>query len=148
MTWYPHVTVATVIEKDNRYLMVKEHAENNLVYNQPAGHLDPNESLENAACRETLEETGWDICLTGFLGVSVYKSPANNITYVRNTFVAKPLHHHRDQALDDGIVDALWLTYEEILQREHELRSPIVLKAIQDHRAGKHYPLDLVHQHR
>ncbi|RZA05142.1 MAG: NUDIX domain-containing protein, partial [Moraxellaceae bacterium] len=72
MTWAPHVTVATIVERDNRFLMVYEEADGALVYNQPAGHLDPNETLQDAAIRETFEETGWTVKLTGVVGVNLY----------------------------------------------------------------------------
>lgn len=148
MTWYPHVTVATVVENDGRYLLVHESSDGRLVYNQPAGHLDPDESLAQAALRETLEETAWDVQLTGFLGVCLYKSPYNGVTYLRNTFLATPLQHHPQRQLDRGIAAAVWLDYEQILQRRRQLRSPIVLQAIEEHRAGRNFPLDLVYDHR
>ncbi|TQV73539.1 NUDIX hydrolase [Exilibacterium tricleocarpae] len=148
MEWYPHVTVASVIEDAGRYLLVHELSDGQRVYNQPAGHLEPDESLFEAARRETLEETAWEVRLTQFLGVCLYRSPHNGITYVRNTFSAVPLRHHPHRPLDAGIEAAVWLTYEEILQRRDQLRSPIVLQAIDAHRAGRHYPLDLVHDHR
>ena len=148
MSWYPHVTVASVVEQDGRYLLVHELSNGQLVYNQPAGHLDPDESLFEAAVRETLEETGWEVRLTRFLGVCLYKSPHNGVTYVRNTFLAAPVCHHPGRPLDTGIEAAVWLTYEDVLQRRAQLRSPIVLQAIEAYRAGCHFPLDLVHDHR
>lgn len=148
MTWYPHVTVATVIEKDNQFLLVHEFSENQLVYNQPAGHLEPNESLQQAAIRETLEETGWEITLTGFLGISVYTSPYNQVTYVRNTFIATPQKRAENFQMEDSIKDVVWLTHEQIMERQSQLRSPIVLKVIEDYRMGRAFPLDMVNEHR
>lgn len=102
MTWAPHVTVATIVERDNRFLMVYEEADGKKVYNQPAGHLDPNETLKDAAVRETLEETGWTVSLTGVVGVNLYTAPSNGITYLRTTFIAEALSHDQTRQLDTG----------------------------------------------
>ncbi len=148
MTWTPHVTVATVVERDDKYLLVYERSREGMVYNQPAGHLEANESLEEAALRETLEETGWHVRLTGVLGVSLYTSPHNGTTYHRTSFTGEVLSHDSQQPLDDGIEAAVWLSYEEILEKRQQLRSPLVLKVIQDYRAGRRYPLELVYDQR
>lgn len=142
MIWRPNVTVATVVFSAQRFLMVQENG----VYNQPAGHLEEGESLQEAALREILEETAWSVALTGFLGASLYRSPHNHTTYLRHTFTATPLHHHPEQALDDDIQRALWLTRQEVLtlNEEGRLRSPLVLKAIEDYQSGKCFPLELV----
>ncbi|HHX05474.1 MAG: NUDIX domain-containing protein, partial [Thiopseudomonas sp.] len=87
----PHITVATVIEKDGRFLFVKEHAEERVVLNQPAGHLEMDESLIQAAIRETLEETGWDIEITQLIGIYLYTAPSNNVTYQRVCFAGRAL---------------------------------------------------------
>ena len=144
MTWAPHVTVATIIERDNRFLMVYEEADGKNVYNQPAGHLDPNETLKEAAIRETLEETGWTVELTGVVGVNLYTAPSNGITYFRTTFIAQPLSHDVTLALDTGIIEAVWLTYEELLARKDQMRSPMTLRIIEEYRAGRRFPLDVV----
>jgi 8-oxo-dGTP pyrophosphatase MutT (NUDIX family) len=144
MTWAPHVTVATIIERDDRFLMVYEEAEGHKVYNQPAGHLDPNETLKEAAIRETLEETGWTVELTGVVGVNLYTAPSNGITYLRTTFIAKTVSHDADRPLDTGIIEAVWLTYEELLARKDQLRSPMTLQIIEEYRAGRRFPLDVV----
>jgi ADP-ribose pyrophosphatase YjhB (NUDIX family) len=144
MTWAPHVTVATIIEQDNRYLMVYEEADGKKVYNQPAGHLDPNETLKEAAIRETLEETGWSIELTGVVGVNLYTAPSNGITYFRTTFIAKAVSHDTQRPLDTGIIEAVWLTYEELVARKDQLRSPITLQIIEEYRAGRRFPLEVV----
>src|SRR3954466_15541965 len=133
MTWAPHVTVATIIERDNRFLMVYEDADGKLVYNQPAGHLDPDETLQQAAIRETLEETGWTVRLTGVVGINLYTAPVNGITYCRTTFIAEPLHHDTSRKLDAGILEAVWLTYEEVVERKDQLRSPMTLTIIQEY---------------
>ncbi len=144
MTWAPHVTVATIVERDGRYLMVYEEADGRQVYNQPAGHLDPDETLSQAALRETLEETGWDVRLTGVVGVNLYRAPSNGVTYLRITFIAEALRQYPDKPLDTGILAAVWLTYEELLARRNQLRSPMTLQVIDDYRAGKRFPLALL----
>lgn len=144
MTWSPHVTVATIIERNSRFLMVYEEADGKNVYNQPAGHLDPNETLKEAAIRETLEETGWTVELTGVVGVNLYTAPSNGITYFRTTFIATPVSHDGTRALDTGIIEAVWLTYEELLARKDQLRSPMTLQIIDEYRAGRRFPLDVV----
>ncbi len=144
MLWAPHVTVATLIERDDRYLLVYEEADGRKVYNQPAGHLEPNETLIEAAIRETLEETAWHIRLTGVIGVNLYTAPSNNVTYFRTTFIGEAISHNADRPLDQGIIDAVWLTYEEILARKDQLRSPMTLKIIDDYRAGRRFPLAVV----
>lgn len=142
--WAPHVTVATIVERDNRYLMVYEEADGKLVYNQPAGHLDPNETLKEAAIRETLEETGWTVELNGIVGIHLYTAPSNGITYFRTTFIAAPISQDVSRPLDTGIIEAVWLTYEEILARKEQLRSPMTLQIIEEYRAGKRFSLDVV----
>ncbi|RZA06218.1 MAG: NUDIX hydrolase [Moraxellaceae bacterium] len=144
MTWAPHVTVATIIERDNRFLLVYEEADGHKVYNQPAGHLDPNETLQEAAIRETLEETGWTVKLTGVVGVNLYTAPSNNITYCRIAFIADAVQHDASRVLDNGIIEAVWLTYEEILERRSELRSPMTLQIIDEYLAGRRYPLNVI----
>lgn len=144
MTWAPHITVATIVERDNRFLMVYEEADGQKVYNQPAGHLDPDETLHEAAIRETLEETGWTIELTGVVGVNLYTAPSNGVTYLRTTFIGKALSHDNQRQLDTGIIEAVWLTYEELVARKDQLRSPMTLQIIDDYRNGRVFPLNVV----
>jgi 8-oxo-dGTP pyrophosphatase MutT (NUDIX family) len=141
MPWPPHVTVATIVERDGRFLLVHEEAEGKQVYNQPAGHLEPNESLIEAAIRETFEETGWRVKPTALLGINLYQAPSNGVTYLRTSFIAEPVIFDREAKLDKEIIEAVWLTYEEILARRDQLRSPMTLQVIEDYRAGKHFPL-------
>lgn len=144
--WTPHVTVACVIEKDGKYLMVEERDKTTkeMVFNQPAGHLDPGESLEQAALRETLEETAWEIELTGILSVALYRAPGNGVTYYRTTFLAKALKQIENRTLDPDIHAVHWLDYEAILARSARMRSPLVLAVIEQQRQGICYPLDLI----
>ncbi|HOY24042.1 MAG TPA: NUDIX hydrolase [Cellvibrio sp.] len=144
MTWAPHVTVATIIERDNRFLMVYEESDGKLVYNQPAGHLDPDETLQEAAIRETLEETGWTVKLTGVVGVNLYTAPSNGITYFRTTFIGEAISHDANRTLDTGIIEAVWLTYEELTERKDQLRSPMTLQIIDDYLEGRRFPLGVV----
>lgn len=145
MNWYPHVTVATVVEQQGRFLMVEEETESGVVFNQPAGHLERDETLQQAALRETLEETGWSVTLQGVVGVGLYTSPHNQVTYHRTTFFASADQHHPERALDSGILRAVWMSYEEILQNSDKLRSTLVLEVIDRYRAGHQYPLDMIY---
>lgn len=143
----PHATVATVIERDDQYLLVHEYRNNLWVYNQPAGHIESGESVISAAIRETREETGWDVAPTSIGGISQFHAP-NGVSYLRITLIAKAIAHHPSERLDDGIGAAVWLTYEQVVDIKDQLRSPIVLKVIEDYRRGIAYPLDLIYDHR
>ena len=145
--WNPHVTVATVICRDNKYLLVKEIADGKEVYNQPAGHLEPNESLIEAAQRETFEETGWHVQIESLLGMSRYVAPSNQETYIRFSFVANAIEHDAKAALDDGIISAHWLTKAEITALKHALRSPLILNDIARFEQGIKLPLDSLYDY-
>ena len=138
--WTPHVTVATVVEKNGRYLLVHEAPQGVPVYNQPAGHLDENESLIAAAARETLEETGWQVDISDYLGVYRYQAP-NGVTYLRHGFVGQPRLYNPEQSLDTGIIEAVWMDYQQVLDNETAMRSPMVKQLIDDYRKGIRYPL-------
>ena len=144
--WAPHATVATVIEDDGRYLLVEERDKfsGELVFNQPAGHLEPNESLVEAAVRETLEETGWCIELSGVLGIALYTAPGNQVTYLRTTFVGKPICRAEGAKLDPDIHAIHWLDYEEILSNSDRMRSPLVIASIERYRRDTIYPVDFI----
>lgn len=143
MIWTPHVTVATVIAKEDRFLLVHENTDVGQVYNQPAGHLDPNETLIQAAERETREETGWHVRIDRLLAVNLYNAP-NELTYLRTSFSATPLTQIADATLDKEIIEAVWLTYDDIVQRKAQLRSPLVLSDIERFRSGKSFPLEIL----
>lgn len=145
MSWYPHVTVATVIEHEGRFLLVEEETPQGRVYNQPAGHLEAGETLIEAARRETLEETGWQVQITGVVGIGLYTAPANGVTYHRTTFFAQPLRHDPAATLDSGIIGPVWLDLSEIRRSSAKLRSPLVLKVIEQYLAGHRYPLSLLY---
>jgi 8-oxo-dGTP pyrophosphatase MutT (NUDIX family) len=147
MNWFPHTTVATIVEQNGRFLMVEEKEQGQTVFNQPAGHLDENETLFDAALRETLEETAWHVELRAYLGTYQYLSPANNVTYVRHCFIANPLSHDASRSLDPDIVGTHWLSADTILAEDFQARSPIVRKVIEDYLKGQHYPLSVIYCH-
>ena len=140
-----HLTVATVVEHDNRFLTVAERCADGVLYNQPAGHVEPGERLLDAAVRETLEETAWQVEPYGIISLSTHLA-ADRITYHRVCFAAKALAHHAGRELDDGIEAVVWLGYEELLARQAQLRSPLVLQAVRDFRAGRIHSLDMLHE--
>jgi 8-oxo-dGTP pyrophosphatase MutT (NUDIX family) len=140
----PHITVACVIQKDNRFLLVREKSAGQIVYNQPAGHLEPGESLIAAAERESLEETGWQVKVEHFLGIYQYTSPHDGISYVRHCFVATPIKEVEYAELDSDILDCCWLPHDEIVALKSELRSPMVLSVLHDFVQGKIYPLSII----
>lgn len=123
--------------------MVEEFSGGKVVFNQPAGHIEEDEAILDAVCREALEETGWEIDPVHFLGIYTYKAPANGVTYFRFCYVARATAKISDH-LDDGIIAAHWLTLDEIRGLGEKLRSPLVLKCIEDYRNGRQYPLDVV----
>lgn len=149
--WQPDVTVATIVVDDGRLLCVEERVNGHLVINQPAGHLEPDESLEQAALRETREETGWDVRLTAFVGAYQWKAPAHadgsgNRHYLRFAFAAEPVRHDPARRLDEGIVQAMWMTPAELQDARERHRSPLVWRAVADHLAGRRSPLSLLQQ--
>ena len=143
--WQPDVTVATVVVRNGQLLMVEENAAGSVVLNQPAGHLEPDESIFQAAVRETLEETGWHVELTHFIGAYQWKAPENGQHYLRMAFSAKPLHVEENYQLDDGIIAAHWLSPSEISDNRSMHRSPLVWKLVEDYLAGQRYPLQAIH---
>ena len=140
--WQPDVTVATVVVRDGRLLVVEEQVQGALVLNQPAGHLEPDESLLEAARRETLEETGWEVELTAFIGAYQWTSPRDGKHFLRLAFAAEPLRHDPDRPLDEGIVRAFWLTPGELAAESARHRSPLVWKVADDFLAGRRLPLN------
>ena len=142
MSNLPHLTVACVIKRDDRYLLVEEIKHNKTVLNQPAGHVDAGESLIDAAIRETLEETGWTVKIQSLLGLYRYYAQANQTHYVRVTFVAEAVEQITDQ-LDPDIVQAIWLSKEDIIKRQSQLRSPLVLENIIDYESGQQFSVEV-----
>ena len=144
--WQPDVTVATLVVRDGRLLCVEERANGHVVINQPAGHLEPNESLVEAAVRETREETGWNVRITHLVGAYQRKAEATGRHYLRFAFAAEPLDQIPDARLDEGIVRALWLDPAELQALSARHRSPLVWRCAADYLAGCRHPLSLVHQ--
>ena len=151
--WNPSVTVAAIVEKEGRYLLIEEHTLEGLRLNNPAGHLDPGESLIEACARECLEETAHPFKPKQLVGV--YQSrfqraakngkPAQEITYVRFAFSGDISSRVAGQALDDGIVRVIWMSLAEVRASAALHRSPLVLQCIEDHAKGQRFPLDLIH---
>lgn len=146
MVWKPDVTVAAVVEREGRFLLIEEHVSNRLVFNQPSGHLEFNESLTEAVIREALEETAWTFVPQAIVGIYLWQHPERNTSYLRVTFTGHVTQHHLERRLDRGIRRTLWLTREEVVQRSAKLRSPMVLQSIDDYLAGKRHPLELLTQ--
>jgi 8-oxo-dGTP pyrophosphatase MutT (NUDIX family) len=150
--WRPDVTVATVVVRDGRLLLVEEYAGGDaLVLNQPAGHLEPDESLLQAAVRETREETGWDVAPTAFIGAYQWQVPEGDGAnagkhYLRFAFAAEAVRHDPSAELDAGIERALWLTPEELQAERARWRSPMVWRVAADFLAGRRHPLSLLNR--
>ncbi len=147
MRWKPNVTVAAIVERDQKFLLVEENADNHIVFNQPAGHLEKDESLIGAVKREVLEETAWEFIPRAIVGFYMYPDQHSDITYLRLCFSGTCDNHHPEQALDDGIIQAVWLNREEIKENEDKMRSPMVTQCIDDYLSGKKYPLDLINSY-
>lgn len=146
-TELPHVTVAAIVERDGRFLLVEEHTPQGLRLNNPAGHLEPGEDLLQAVARETLEETAHHFRPTALLGV--YQSHGmrmgRGVHYVRFAFTGELGAHEPARALDDGIVRTVWMSLEELRASQSRHRSPSVLQCALDHAAGTRWPLALLH---
>jgi ADP-ribose pyrophosphatase YjhB (NUDIX family) len=144
MIWKPNVTVAAVIEREGKFLLVEEQTSQGLLYNQPAGHLEANESLVAAVVRETLEESAYHFIPQYLVGIYRWHSIESDTTYLRFAFTGKIAGHDPDRKLDSGILHALWLPPEEIRATRSRHRSPLILRCVEDHMAGKRYPLELL----
>ena len=142
----PVVTVASIVERDGRFLLVEEETRSGLKFNQPAGHLEPGEALAAAAAREALEETGWRVRPTALIGVYRWEAPDTGATFVRFSFAAEPREHDAARTLDIGIARAVWMSYDEIVACRADHRSPLVQRCIDDYRAGMRWPLDLLRE--
>jgi 8-oxo-dGTP pyrophosphatase MutT (NUDIX family) len=140
IVWKPSVTVAAVIERDGRFLFVQERSEGRLVLNQPAGHLDPGESLVEACRREVLEETAHRFEPSGLVGVYRWHYPPKEVTFLRFCFRGT-VRQKEDSPLDKEIVALHWLTVDELKRRKAEHRSPLVQKCVEDFLAGNDFPL-------
>ena len=146
MKWAPHVTVATVVEHEGRFLLVEETTNDGPRFNQPAGHLEPGESLLAAAARETLEETACSVELNHLIGIYRWDHPDRDLAYLRFAFSGCIVAHHPERTLDTGILRTVWLTPDEIRAESPRHRSPLVLRCMEDYLAGHRHALGLLHQ--
>lgn len=144
MNWKPNVTVAAVIERDGKFLLVEEETEDGIRFNQPAGHLECREALTEAVIREALEETGYTFVPEYLVGVYNWRTEAKDITYLRFAFGGTIAGHDPQRVLDDGIIAARWMALDEIRALESRHRSPLILRCIEDWQAGRRYPLELI----
>ena len=151
--WKPSVTVAAIIEREGRYLLIEEHTPEGLRLNNPAGHLDPGESPEDGCAREALEETTHTFKPTALVGIYISRlirparegRDAEDVTYLRFAYCGELGEVLPGAELDKGIVRTLWMTPDEIRANASRLRSPLVLRCMEDHLAGKRFPLDMVY---
>lgn len=139
MTWPPHITVAAIVHRNGKFLMVEEKVDGETVLNQPAGHLEPGETIIDALLRETMEETGWEVSPISISGIYHYQ--AASTTYHRLTFVADPIRQVTT-TLDTDIIACHWLSLEEL--DYWQLRSPVVITCIKDYLTGEQTPLSLL----
>lgn len=144
MVWKPHATVAAIIERDDKFLMVEEVIHGEHVFNQPAGHLDPDESLIDAVIRETREESAWLFTPESVTGIYLWKHPDNGETFLRVAFCGSCSDHDPEQDLDTGIVQAVWKSRDELIKQAEQIRSPMVISCIDDYLAGKRHPLSIL----
>jgi phosphatase NudJ len=147
--WKPSVTVAAVIERQGRFLVVEEETPEGLRLNNPAGHLDPGESPLQGCAREVLEETAHPFLPHALVGVYlsrfVRESTGEDVTYLRFAYCGDVGLPEPGRALDHGIVRTLWLTADEVRASADRHRSPLLLRCMEDYLAGCRYPLDLVY---
>jgi 8-oxo-dGTP pyrophosphatase MutT (NUDIX family) len=144
MIWKPNVTVAAVIERHGKFLLVEEETTHGMRFNQPAGHLEADESILAAVTREVLEESAYHFVPQHLLGIYRWHSTESDITYLRFAFAGTITGHEADRPLDTGILQAVWLTPDEIRATQARHRSPLILRCVEDYLENKRYPLDLL----
>lgn len=146
--WKPSATVAAIIEREGRYLLVEEETPEGLRLNNPAGHLDPGESPEQGVAREALEETAFAFRPTALVGIYLSRfqreRTGEDITYLRFAYCGELGGFDAHRRLDTGIVRTLWMTPDEVRASTDRHRSPLVLRCIEDHLAGRRFALDTV----
>jgi 8-oxo-dGTP pyrophosphatase MutT (NUDIX family) len=142
--WKPNVTVAALIEKEGRFLLVEEETTDGLRFNQPAGHLDPGESLIAACARETLEETAWCFAPTALVGVYQWTRPQGDLSYLRFAFCGTLGRFDPDRPLDNGILRTVWMTADEMRATLNRHRSPLVMQCVDDYLKGRRTALELL----
>jgi NADH pyrophosphatase NudC (nudix superfamily) len=144
MVWKPHVTVAAVIEKDNKFLLVEENTDNGIAFNQPAGHLENGETIITAISREVNEETAWQFEPAHIIAIQLWRKNSEYPSFLRVCFAGKVHTHNPKQNLDDDIIETHWLSREQIAEKQSQLRSPLVLKTVDAYLSGNRYPLSLL----
>jgi len=144
MQWKPHVTVAAIIERQGRFLLVEEMTAHGLMFNQPAGHLEAGEDLISAVKREVLEETAWRFEPEHLMEVQLWRKTPDGPSFVRFCFTGRLADRDDNRALDSDIIANHWLTHDEIRAKGDQLRSPLVLKSINTYLQGKKHPLSLL----
>lgn len=148
--WKPSVTVAAIVEHSGKFLLVEEETSDGIRFNQPAGHLDPGESLMQAVTRETMEESAWEFTPTALVGMYMarYRSARTGleVTYLRFAFAGTTGCEH-DRPLDHGILRAVWMSYDELVACSETHRSPLVLQCVDDYLRGQRTPLSLLYTH-
>ena len=144
MSWVPHITVASIIEKNNEYLFVEEYINDKKVLNQPAGHLEEHETLEEGCIRETLEETAYDVEVDYLVGIYQERKKNSLDMWLRFCFKCNILEEHVDRSLDKNILRKLWLPKKELTSSNFLYRSDMVLKCIEDYEKGVKYPKEIL----
>lgn len=145
MRWSPRVTVAAIVERDNKFLIVEEEIDGKLMLNQPAGHWEHGETLLEAVIRETLEETAWEFTPTALTGIYQWQHPEQaDTTFLRFAFCGEVHNYHQDTKLDEGIIQSLWLSREELIDRQHQHRSPQLLQCIDDYLINQRIDLSVL----
>ena len=144
MSVRPDLTVAAVVERNGQFLLVEERVDNSMVFNQPAGHVERGEDLIAAAIRETLEETAWTFVPHALTGIYLWEQPEKQRSFLRFTFCGEVTSHDTQRRLDRGIERAVWMDRAHIVSRSSRLRSPMVMRCVDDYLEGRRYPLDIV----
>jgi 8-oxo-dGTP pyrophosphatase MutT (NUDIX family) len=144
MQWKPNTTVAAIVEQNGKFLLVEETTDRGNRFNQPAGHLEDNETIIQAVIRETMEESAYEFTPEALLGIYHWKHEHNDTTYLRFAFIGKVGVHYPLLELDDGIVQAVWMGIDEMRDKAGLMRSPQVLQCVEDYLAGRRYPLQVV----
>jgi len=141
----PRVTVAAIAEREGRFLLVRERATGGaLVINQPAGHLEAGETLVEGVIRETLEETGWGFVPRDLVGIYQWQHPGGAQSFVRVALCGDVTARDQKRVLDDGIEEVVWLSFDEVIQNRDALRSPLVMRCIEDYLAGERHPMTVL----
>lgn len=144
MVWKPHVTVAAVMERDQRFLLVEEETNHGVRFNQPAGHLEEGESLIDAVIREVYEETAWQFEPRHLVAVQLWRRSPESASFLRVCFAGSYCDHDPNQTLDEGIIGTHWLTRDQIAENTGRLRSPLVLLSVDEYLKGNFYSLELI----